>query len=137
MKFKSDISGLCPWCKAASKTLIHLFWTCPIVKSYWFHITQGLNQVFKDVKLAAHMVLLGRVRQHSAELFFCWPLIRVVSMQHLWTARNKVIFNKDNSSPSQKLAIGSLKKIENLLCIWPGKGGEEARKIGSQWKKRW
>eukprot|EP00249_Psilotum_nudum_P027936 c36211_g1_i1 orf=31-1095(+) len=92
LRYRKDVLGLCPWCKAASETTIHLFWGCPTIRGFWGKFNKYLRLVFGQVNLAAHMVLLGSLRNHSKEFSLCWQLIRSAATEQLWKARNKRIF---------------------------------------------
>eukprot|EP00249_Psilotum_nudum_P031261 c45049_g1_i1 orf=2-172(-) len=57
MKFRTNISGLCTWCRAAKETSVHIFWACPAIRSFWSLLRNKLALVFGQVKLSAYMVL--------------------------------------------------------------------------------
>eukprot|EP00249_Psilotum_nudum_P032291 c47621_g1_i1 orf=1-222(-) len=46
LRNRIDISGLCPWCKVAKETPMHLFWACPAVRKFWSYIRNFLSLVF-------------------------------------------------------------------------------------------
>eukprot|EP00249_Psilotum_nudum_P004218 c17759_g1_i1 orf=152-1222(-) len=94
MRARNDISRLCLWCKTTRETLIHVLWACPAIKTYWNTIRKKLIQAFGQVKVAAHMILLGNIRFHYEELSFCWHLVRAVYTSALWTARNMLLFQQ-------------------------------------------
>eukprot|EP00249_Psilotum_nudum_P027196 c34605_g1_i1 orf=90-338(-) len=80
------------------------------------------------------MVLLGTVRQHSAEFCFCWQLCRVVATEYLWTAKKKLVFQQEKREPAN-LAKDCFTRIGTLLWLWPSKGKGEARQLAFKWKE--
>eukprot|EP00249_Psilotum_nudum_P030061 c41915_g1_i1 orf=237-449(+) len=70
------------------------------------------------------MVLLGCARQHSAEFYFSWQLIRAVTTEILWTARNKYLFQQQKIDVSLQLHNECFAKIGRCLLNWPGKDKE-------------
>eukprot|EP00249_Psilotum_nudum_P003273 c16666_g1_i2 orf=307-825(+) len=125
----AEISGLCPWCKAAKESSLHLFWSCPAVRRFWGKMNSKLKQIFGNVKLSAHMVLLGTIRDHSAEFCFMWQLCRAVATETLWKERNKYMFQGGKADISDQQAISCLFKTVMLLKNWTEKGKIGARKI--------
>eukprot|EP00249_Psilotum_nudum_P028637 c3814_g1_i1 orf=146-397(+) len=77
------------------------------------------------------MVLLGNVRQHTAEFCFSWQLTRAVATECISTARNRFIFHQEKKELF-KLVEGCLFRIGKLLLHWQGKGREEARSLASK-----
>eukprot|EP00249_Psilotum_nudum_P036046 c6226_g1_i1 orf=68-508(+) len=134
-KYTRDILGLCPWCKIARESALHLFWTCLAFKSFWNNIGTKLKQILGQVSLAAQMILLGQVRQHSEEFYFCWHLIRVVCTYSLWTARNRKNFQNPSETGFSQNVDSCIIKIGKMLKAWPGKGKLEARRIGLCWEE--
>eukprot|EP00249_Psilotum_nudum_P004854 c18338_g1_i2 orf=33-305(-) len=75
------------------------------------------------------MIILGRVRQHSEEFSFCWHLIMAVCTGSLWLSRNICIFQQQKHFPAKQEVEDCWFKIGYMLCSWPGKGRENARRI--------
>lgn len=80
-----------------------------------------MHKVFGHVSLSAHMLLLGKVVNHSADFAFSWPLIRAVLTDDLWRHRNAVIFQHEKKDISAARAHGSLYKVSWLMNQWKGK----------------
>eukprot|EP00249_Psilotum_nudum_P010302 c22461_g1_i2 orf=3-665(-) len=118
LRNRIDISGLCPWCRVAKETIIHLFWACPAVRNFWSSIRMQLAMVFGKIKIETHMVLIGRVKQQPEDFNFCWHLIRAVCTAALWTIRNKYIFQQKPKLPSSQTAINCFQDIGRLLYRW-------------------
>eukprot|EP00249_Psilotum_nudum_P005307 c18754_g1_i2 orf=130-732(-) len=129
LRFWGNVSGLCPWCKRDKETLIHLFWACPVTKHFWKNFSLILKAVFGEAKPAAHMVLLGNVREHSSNFCFTWQLNRAVAIETLWRIRNQSIFQKGSVEIQEQQASICVYKAAKLLQIWPGKGKEIASQI--------
>eukprot|EP00249_Psilotum_nudum_P028047 c36480_g1_i1 orf=326-520(+) len=50
----------------------------------------------------------------------------------LWCERNKSVFHNKNADISEQQALFCMYKITKLLCMWPGKGNEEARRLADR-----
>lgn len=127
-----DISALCAWCGRAKETMVHLFWGCPSTHTFWGEINLRLKLDFGHSKISAHMLLIGRLRNHSSDYGFAWPLTRAVTTDEIWKERNKVKFEKSRIGLDKDMARGSLFKVAWLLRRWPGKKKELAIQIAQR-----
>ena len=59
----------CYYCGIECETIEHLFWFCPIVKNFWFQVSEQFNQ-YLDLKmfLNAKSVLLGYLGDYNSSL---------------------------------------------------------------------
>eukprot|EP00249_Psilotum_nudum_P004358 c17874_g1_i1 orf=402-857(+) len=124
-----EISDLCPWCKAARETRLHLFWSCPATKGFWGVFGKKPKRIFGVGRLTMHMVLLGLVRDQSAEFSFIWQLCRAIATACLWKERNNYKFQGAAHNLSGQQVVLCLFRTTSLLKAWNGKGKEEDRKI--------
>lgn len=59
-KMYGTISELCPRCKAATGSLIHMFWDCVNLKQFWDHILDALKGITGiEIPHSPRLILLG------------------------------------------------------------------------------
>ena len=45
LKMKLSKTDKCTFCKSQTETLIHLFWECPLTKTFWNEVFQFMNDI--------------------------------------------------------------------------------------------
>lgn len=128
-------SGLCPWCRVAKETSLHLFWACPCLRRFWKEVKDRLCQVFGFCRITAHMVLIGIDKGHSSEFQLVWQVCRAVLTEEIWRARNDLIFNSNKSEISANFARSCLAKVGWILKQWRGKTGDLPKQIATRLTK--
>ena len=86
----------CDRCKHAPATLIHMFWTCSTLRTFWLAIFKSLSEVFSMVIDPHPLIALFGVRPGDC----IWPLNmhNVVAFTTL-LARRQILLNWKSAKP--------------------------------------
>jgi len=95
-KINSKYSKYCPRCKIEMGTLLHMFWACTKLTTYWNTIAHTLSSVIKsNIQLDPGLVLLG---DESSLLGINKNQIRFIKMAVI-AATNVLADNRTPLSP--------------------------------------
>lgn len=84
-KYDSTISPSCAFCNNAEESVIHLFWSCPIVKKLWKALERWVNYIFKmNWKLERNEILLLNHYGFAKELKNTMSLI---TLQYIYSSK--------------------------------------------------
>ena len=86
IKIKQDPN--CSFCHNYHENLIHLFWDCEIVSTFWENMTEKLKQcnlisINYQKNISIYLGLRPDTSQFSLQLNFCFLLAR----HHIWSCR--------------------------------------------------
>lgn len=67
-RFRKDIDSNCSFCSVCPETVVHLFWHCPVVKKFWQHLCNFINEHI-DEYFVLHWknILFGLLDNKSTE----------------------------------------------------------------------
>ena len=95
-KIKTDLDPTCDRCKQAPATLLHMFWTCPSLLSFWQSIFQTFSSICaRTVKPSTLISLFGVA---PTDAFFTGHQLNMIAFCCL-LARQLILFKWKDARP--------------------------------------
>lgn len=77
-------SNACQHCVTTEESIVHLFWSCPVVQRFW----HSLNNLYASVQIDKTAVILGLPTNTSTSLpSQSIQLLILIAKQHIWYCR--------------------------------------------------
>lgn len=111
----------CPLCLGPPESIQHIFLPCPFARSIWRHSSWPLNTtVFESHPIDSWTKAL--LRPHCMlgipiKVVLEFQITALVSMDHIWMARNKLIHNGTPPDPQPSVKLNK-SSINHHLSAW-------------------